>query len=55
MFGAVYPNTQLYLLKDNLISFGLSLVYPFGINLLPGLFRITSLADRRNKRKCLYI
>ena len=54
MFGAVYPNTQLYLLKDTLISFGLSLVYPFGINLLPGLFRITALADRRNKRKCLY-
>ena len=54
MFRAVYPNTQLYLLKDTLISFGLSLVYPFGINLLPGLFRITSLANRRNKRKCLY-
>ena len=54
MFGAVYPNTQLYLIKDTLISFGLSLVYPFGINLIPGLFRIPALVDRRNKRTCLF-
>jgi len=54
MFGAVYPNTQLYLLKDTLLSFGQSLILPFEINLLPGLFRIPALANRRIKRKCLY-
>ena len=54
MFGAVYPNTQIYLLQDTAISFGLSLIYPFGINLLPGLFRIPALANRRTKRTCLY-
>ena len=34
-FCAVYKNTQVYLIKDTMISFGLSLCYPFVINLLP--------------------
>ena len=55
MFGAIYKNTQLHLVKDTLISFGLSLVFPFGTSLLPGLFRIPSLSNPKNKRKCLYI
>ena len=42
-FGAIYKNTQLHLLKDTLFSFGLSLLYPFLIYLLPSSFRITSL------------
>ena len=42
-FCAVYHNTQIHLLKDTLISFGLSLIYPLGLNLLPGIFRIPSL------------
>ena len=54
MFGAIYRNTQLHLLKDTLISFGLSLLYPFGIYLLPGLFRIPSLSNPKNKKECLY-
>ena len=55
MFGAIYKNTQLHLVKDTLISFGLSLVFPFGTSLLPGLFRIPALSNHKNKRKCLYI
>jgi len=51
-FCAVFKNTQFHVLKDTLISFGLSLLYPFAINLIPGLFRIPSL--RNNKRKKLY-
>ena len=47
-------NTQFHLLKDTLMSFGLSLIYPFIINLLPGLFRIPSLSDTKNKRMYLY-
>ena len=52
MFGVIYRNTQLHLLKDTLISIGLSLILPFIIYLLPGIFRIPSLYNR--KRKCLY-
>ena len=54
MFGAIYRNTQLHLLKDTLISFGLSLIYPFFIYLLPGLFRIPALSDKEKSRECLY-
>ena len=54
MFCALYKNTQLHLIKDTLISFGLSLVYPFGINLLPGLFRIPSLSNKKGNRKYIY-
>ena len=54
MFGVIYANTQLHLLKDTLMSFGLSLLYPFGILLLPGFFRIPALSNEKNKRKCLY-
>ena len=42
-FCAIYYNTQIHLIKDTLTSFGLSLVYPFFLNLLPGLFRIPAL------------
>ena len=54
IFGVIYKNSQLYLIKDTLISFGLSLLYPFGIYLLPGIFRIYALASKENKRKYLY-
>ena len=55
MFCAIYKNTQLHLIKDTLICFGLSLFYPFGINLLPGLFRIPALSNKKGNRKYLYI
>ena len=51
-FCAVYKNTQYYLIKDTLLSFCLSLLYPFGLNLLPGMLRIPSL--KRNDKQCLY-
>ena len=54
LFGAIYVNTQFHLLKDTLISFGLSFVYPLGFYLLPGLFRIPSLSNNQNKKECLY-
>ena len=54
MFCVIYRNTQIHLLKDTLISFGLSLLFPFGIYLLPGLFRILSLSNAKNKRECLF-
>ena len=54
MFGVIYRNTQLHLIKDTLISFGLSLVYPFGIYLVPGLFRIPALSKRKHNKEILY-
>ena len=53
-FCAVYTNTQIILIKDSLISFGLSMIYPFGINLIPGIFRITALRAPKKDKKCLY-
>lgn len=54
VFSAVYKNTQLHLLKDTLISLGLSFLYPFVIYLIPGFLRISALSNRKNKRICLY-
>ena len=53
-FCAVYRNTQYYLIKDTLMSFAISLLYPFILNLLPGLLRIPSLKDSKKDRECLY-
>ena len=54
MFCIIYRNTQIHLLKDTLMSFGLSLLIPFGYYLLPGFFRIPALSNRKSKRQCLY-
>ena len=53
-FCAVYKNTQIHLLKDTLISFGLSMTYSFGINLAPGILRIPALRNKNNINKILY-
>ena len=53
-FCAVYYNTQHYLIKDTMISYGLSLIYPFVLNLIPGIFRIIALNSRTNNKNCLY-
>ena len=53
-FCAVYKNTQIILIKDTLISFLLSMLYPLGINLVPGFFRIPALRSSRRDKKCLY-
>ena len=50
-FCAVYKNTQVYLIKDTLISFATSLLYPFAINLIPGMLRMPAL---KSKKKFLY-
>ena len=54
MFGVIYKNTQYHLLKDTLISFGISFIHPFVLYLLPGIFRIPSLSNPKKKRVCLY-
>ena len=54
MFCAIYRNTQIYLIKDTLISYSLSLCYPFLINLLPVFFRIPALFQKSKERRLLY-
>jgi hypothetical protein len=51
-FGAVYQNTQVFLIKNTLISFVFSLIYPFIINFIPCFFRIYSL--KKSNRECIY-
>ena len=51
-FCAVYKNTQLILIKDTLISFALSFLYPFIIYLLPSSLRFIALQNKNEE--CLY-
>ena len=53
-FCAIYRNTQIHLIKDSVMSFGLSFIYPFFIYLIPGICRIPSLRDKKNKKESIY-
>ena len=53
-FSAVFINTQITLISDTLISFGISLLYPFGYYLIPGLFRIPAIKAKQKDKQCLY-
>ena len=53
-FCAVYKNTQFHLIKDTILSFSLSLLYPFGLCLLPGIFRIKALNSKKKDKECMY-
>ena len=54
IFCAVYINNQYHLIEDTLISFIISLLYPLGIYLLPGCFRIPALSKGKKGGKYLY-
>ena len=53
-FCVVYRNTQIHVIKDSSISFGISLLYPIGICLIPGIFRINALRAKNQDQKCIY-
>ena len=53
-FCAVYINTQIILIEDSIISFGLSMAYPFALNFIPGIFRIPALRAKNKDKECLY-
>ena len=53
-FAAVYQNTQIHLIKDTLLSFGLSMLYPIIYNFAPGIFRFWALKSHKRNKKCLY-
>ena len=54
MFCAIYPNTQIHLIKDTLLSFVVSFIEPLGLFLIPGLLRLLSLSKKNNNRGILY-
>ena len=51
-FGAVYQNSQTFLIINAFLSSFFSLIYPFFINLIPSIIRTYSLNN--NNRECLY-
>ena len=53
-FCGVYTNTQKVLIKDTLVSYALSMAYPFALNLLPGFFRIPALRTEKGDKGCMY-
>ena len=53
-FCAVFHNTQGILIKNIILSFILSLIYPFGLPLLPIPLRLISLHNKQKKRNWLY-
>ena len=53
-FCAVYKNSQLLLFENTFSSYALSLLYPFALNLLPGIFRISALRAKNKNKNCIY-
>ena len=53
-FGVVYQNTELILLKNTLISFLISFIYPFFMNIFPSMLRICSLSTKKHNLGCIY-
>ena len=53
-FCGVYINTQIILIKDTFLTFGMSMIYPLGLNLVPGIFRILALRSEKKNKEFLY-
>ena len=54
-FCAVYKNTQVFFIKDSMLSLLISILYPFVLYLLPTALRILSLKDKKKRLKFLYV
>ena len=54
-FNGIYENTQIYLFENTIISFAISLFYPFFWNIIPCLLRIHALSSKKPDKKCIYI
>ena len=53
-FCGIFPNTQIILISDTLLSLSLSMIYPFFIYLLPVIFRISALRAKKKDKVFLY-
>ena len=47
-FSTVYTNTQVFVLENALLAFGISMIYPFIFNIIPSALRICSLGSKKN-------
>ena len=54
-FFTIFKNTQIFVIKNTLISFGISLVAPIALGIIPCSIRFFSLSNRESKnRLCAY-
>ena len=53
-FCGIYINTQSHLIKDSIISLITSLMIPFGLYLIPGIFRLSAMNAKKRSHKYLY-
>ena len=53
-FNAIYNNTQIYLIENTFISFGIALFYPFIINIIPMIMRNCSINSSNKNQRYLY-
>ena len=53
-FGAVFKNTQIYLIINTFIGLGTSFLYPFFVNLFPVILRINSLRDSKQSKSLMF-
>ena len=53
-FNAVYKNSQVYLIESTLISFFISLLYPFIINIIPTVIRMNSINSKKKSKEYSY-
>ncbi len=55
-FFTVYKNTQMFVLRNTLVCFGISLLIPVLFGFVPAIFRFTALSSRESKnRLCVYL
>ena len=50
----MYTNTQVFVLENALIAFGISLIYPFIFNIIPCILRISSLRGKEKNHNIMY-
>ena len=53
-FCAVYENTQIAFIKDSLMSYLLSLIYPFILYSIPSALRLCAIKSKNKNLECLY-
>ena len=50
----MYTNTQVFVLENALIAYGISLIYPFIFNIIPSVLRICSLKGEEKSHSIMF-
>ena len=53
-FGAVFQNTQIFIIDNTFISLGFTFIYPLFVNLFPGILRKISLRDSKKSKELIF-